>query len=291
MNWWSKVYQKHGAKAPDSDFRAEPATFAARSMSKPKLHDLLAALQQDLDRLEEGTLQLSELQEATDHARTLYERLLVLNYLAQERLVKGDKEHTKIPFRLNAIHPGQTSLIDAIEEVSKGDRSDDGQPQLPLQQPTSQDEHNDRAAEEISKGAQRLKFNSPQAEEPLVSPQAKQEVSKPQKKPEPVREQPAKPVKKVTPPAEEASLADKLRRTPIEDLRKAISLNQKFQFIKSFFEGDAAMYDRLIDEVNGASDLGEAIAKVEVHVPGIEQKAEEDEVAASLLDLIERRFL
>lgn len=263
-------------------------------MSKLKLHDLLAALQQDIDRLEEGDLHLSELQAATDHARTLYERLLVLNYLAQERLVKGDREQTKMPFRLNAIHPGQTSLIDAIEEISKIDNKDEKPENRPKVEAKQEELEEPEAKAERTKSSSALKFGEPTPEQMPESkerPQAPPEAEEASKVKSQQSKEAPKAAKKSAAVSEEASLADKLRRSPVADLRKAISLNQKFQFIKSFFDGDAQSYDRLIDGVNGATDLNEALAKVQVHVPAIEEKAEEDEVAASLLDLVERRFL
>lgn len=296
MNLWSKAYLKRGAKAPDSEFRAEPPTFAERPMSKYKLHELLAALQQDIDRLEEGDLHLSELQTATDHARTLYEHLMVLNYLAQERLVKGESDSGKIPFRLNAIHPGQTSLIDAIEEISSIDHRGEGQPQEPRERATPDEIKVKESKEQNTIGPSSLKFGAPSHEEQKEKDDTSGKVSK---KSNPPSEKEAKtvevnevqPSKKSMPESDDSSLADKLRRTPVEDLRRAISLNQKFQFIKSFFEGDSANYDRFIDELNGSADFKEARAKVEVQVPQIEKKAEEDEVAAGFLNLIERRFL
>ena len=57
----------------------------------------------------------------------------------------------------------------------------------------------------------------------------------------------------------EAELFDSLAdNSPIKDLRKAISVNDKFAFINELFRGDEAMYNRSIKTVNNFSIYPEA---------------------------------
>ena len=93
-----------------------------------------------------------------------------------------------------------------------------------------------------------------------------------------------------TAPTEAASLAEKLSRTPIADLKKAIGLNTKFQLIKVYFEGDASKYDEVIDAINGAPSLENAMETLtsSTNQFGAEEHVELEE---QLIDLIERRFL
>ena len=82
-----------------------------------------------------------------------------------------------------------------------------------------------------------------------------------------------------------------MRRTPIEDLRKAIGINQRFQFLNELFSGDNERYVRTIDEVNSADSLSAAMAILGAANERLAQPDEDDAVAQALLQLVERRFL
>jgi hypothetical protein len=43
---------------------------------------------------------------------------------------------------------------------------------------------------------------------------------------------------------------DTLREGPITDLRKAIGVNERFQFVRELFRNDEAMYERSIKTIN-----------------------------------------
>lgn len=57
---------------------------------------------------------------------------------------------------------------------------------------------------------------------------------------------------------ERPELSHMLKETPIKDLRKAIGVNDKFQFINELFRGDEAMYERSIKTINNFHILPEA---------------------------------
>ena len=58
---------------------------------------------------------------------------------------------------------------------------------------------------------------------------------------------------------EGGDLASKLGQTPIHDLKKAISINKKFEFISQLFEGDHEGYTKSIHYLNGLSNKDEAM--------------------------------
>ena len=58
--------------------------------------------------------------------------------------------------------------------------------------------------------------------------------------------------------AEKSSLADKLSKKPIEDLVKAIGLNQKFLFMNDLFEGENNYYKEAITNLNSFNSFIEA---------------------------------
>jgi len=53
-------------------------------------------------------------------------------------------------------------------------------------------------------------------------------------------------------------LASKLQEEPIRDLRKAIGINDRYQFISELFRGDETMYERSIKTINSFSVYQEA---------------------------------
>lgn len=53
-------------------------------------------------------------------------------------------------------------------------------------------------------------------------------------------------------------LSDSLSASPIKDLRKAIGINDRFQFIKELFRNDESMYERSIKTIQGYSIYPEA---------------------------------
>ena len=53
-------------------------------------------------------------------------------------------------------------------------------------------------------------------------------------------------------------LASKLQEEPIRDLRKAININDRYQFISELFRGDEVMYERSIKTINSFNVYQEA---------------------------------
>lgn len=53
-------------------------------------------------------------------------------------------------------------------------------------------------------------------------------------------------------------LVERLKETPVKDLRKAIGINDRFLFINELFRGDENMYERCIKTINSFSIYPEA---------------------------------
>ena len=100
-----------------------------------RMRELIDSLRSSLGRLESGELGLDELQQATEEARALYERLVVLRHKARESVVAApsrpptpvvkeppvaEREPMRLDTRPPEVSPHQTSLIDAIAETEVG---------------------------------------------------------------------------------------------------------------------------------------------------------------------------
>jgi uncharacterized coiled-coil protein SlyX len=57
---------------------------------------------------------------------------------------------------------------------------------------------------------------------------------------------------------QKAEMAHMLQETPIRDLKKAISINDRHRFINELFRGDETMYERSIKTINGFNIYAEA---------------------------------
>lgn len=288
------------------------------------LQELANELSEALNRLENGDLELDEVAPLTDKAREIYERLVALRYVAIEQMVRPNANKDG-SFRLNDIHPNQTSLIDAIEEVSKLDSVKKAPEviQESLFEPSFDkiEETADEVEDETEAHAAEvhLQFEAPEedvntekkeaqtVEAPSVEPapsateekeeevgsKAKNEAVEAKKASKPKLHSAEKVQIKTTHQHQTAddSLAQKLRKTPIDDLRKAIGLNQKFLLINELFDGDADTYNASIDQLNGSSSFTAATTWIQSELRNRFDWDDESTTVQDFLDLVERRFL
>jgi hypothetical protein len=242
-----------------------------------RLQELADSMSSKLSHLKSGNLSRTELEKLTDESREFYERLVVLRFMAYADEVKESEvaqdtetqtsvEHEVPVFNFKIEDPKpevpvQVSLIDAIEEVTKSET-------------TNSDAEIE--SEEIMSPApvqQNFTEQAPSLNE-LISVQAHKEslhekLSKELNQPE--------------------SLAQKLEHNPIPDLKRAITLNQRFQFSKELFKGNNQDYEVAIDKLN-SSTRDEAMK----HLESLRSKYawnSDSSVAHDFVDLVERRHL
>lgn len=262
--------------------------------------ELIQSLNLLAQRINKGTVGLEEFEVTLRDARELYERLVILRYKAiEDRNLMGmarrppDEANAASPTELKepvpepALAPKQISLIDSIEEIARED------------EPETRSEVTPPAAEKTSQPVQQtIALDEPQNEKPEPDPTPKSEP-KPaaQSVPEAGKTEPQD--KRTMSTLNEAisnssqgnTLADQLGRTKIDDLAVAIGLNQKFQFIKELFDGDADAYSKAVTALNQCDSHKEAqnVLKNEWMKPyGWD---EEDETTLVFLNLVERRYL
>lgn len=90
--------------------------------------------------------------------------------------------------------------------------------------------------------------------------------------------------------AEDKSLARKLQKKPIADLKAAIGINEKFLFINELFGGNMTEYNIAINQVNICSSHAEAEAYLGT-LRGLYKWDPESETVITFSELVERRFL
>lgn len=85
-------------------------------------------------------------------------------------------------------------------------------------------------------------------------------------------------------------IAAVLQGTPIRDLKKAIGVNDRYQFVNDLFRGDENMYERSMKTINGFSIYPEAQYWIQRELK-VKMGWKEDSDTVKLFDqLIKRRF-
>lgn len=88
----------------------------------------------------------------------------------------------------------------------------------------------------------------------------------------------------------EPELVEVLSKPRIVDLRKSISINEKYQFIGSLFRGDEDMFERSIKTLNNFSIMQEAQYWMQRELLIKLGWNEEDELVQRFFELVKRRF-
>ena len=89
---------------------------------------------------------------------------------------------------------------------------------------------------------------------------------------------------------ERVEVIAKLEETPIRDLRKAISINDKYLFTNTLFRGDENMYERSIKTINSFSIYPEAQYWIQRELKVKLGWEENDDTVKHFDHLIKRRF-
>ena len=87
------------------------------------------------------------------------------------------------------------------------------------------------------------------------------------------------------------AIADKLKLTPVSDLRYAIGLNEKAVFIKELFRGDKQSFKETLDKLNNAGSYAEAVDYLDSTIKHHYQWDEDSQSVEKFMELIYRRFL
>jgi hypothetical protein len=300
---------------------------------------LVGDLSAGLVKLRAGELEPEELTPLVEDARELCDRLILLRFKAHEfayevrkKAPEGGVDEQTVdrqpvrPFRIGAAY--QTSLIDAIEEVSREQaeqaaeaRRNAGTPGLfdevpdaptpvptPEPAPTEEPETEDPAdpvSDAVSEAVtEALEADAPTEAEkaPEVDAEATEDVvdteeTAVEEEEAPDQAEPAIEEVNVEAVEEEpesseppASLAEQMEQRAISDLRTAFSLVEKYECIKVLFQDDAMLFDRVLEALDGAEDMQLALLWLNQHVPDSSAWDEDDPTVARFMDKLQRRY-
>ena len=235
------------------------------------------------EKLEKGELRAEEIEEMTEFSRQLYERLVVLQYKAYEATVKAQDSHqeeAEAEASANeATEPDQAyeaeaPTAEAISEPEQVEEETKPEQAKPEPQQTTQ--------EDLEDLSERLSFRFSPEEIPsnqISLIDSIEEIKKMEKSiNEAFSDQPA-------------SLAQRLNKKPVANLKTAITINQKFKFISDLFNNDADAFAKAIDRLNSCTSYIEADEFIHNGLTTRFEWEMKSPTVREMMDLVERRFL
>jgi len=237
--------------------------------TKITLQNLSEYINELVSTIENGSGDKDTIDNLLDATAQLQERLYILRYKAYEESIneKSTQEslHEKpihLKFGSAAISPNQISLIDVIQEV---------EPEVEVKQV------------EIPK-VEATKAEPVKIVPPVTAEKQAQTNHFSQNAVNSVND-------KHIHSSEPNSLGDKLGRTPITDLKKAIGINQKFLFINELFQQNADEYNASVDFINKADSLDDAHIYINSKLVNRYEWDLESKHVDNFMELVERKFL
>ena len=225
-----------------------------------RLKELSEELHTNINELLSGNMTPAQTQHLVELCSELYEKLIVLRFKAfTETITPAEKMQavleTSEPIKIDTTPvstppelANQVNLIDAIKEVEQVAEQD---PAEDVAQDASQEEEIEDESDDEEIVFQLIPNDEPVAETPVMTVVIEA----------PVEEAPKGEVKPMVSlndtfkenANQQASIAKKLEGSPISDLKKNISLNQRFQFCKDLFKGNNQEYEVTLEKLNNTN--------------------------------------
>ena len=219
-----------------------------------RLKELSDNLHHNINELLSGNMSPDQTQHLVELCSELYEKLIVLRFKAfTETITPAEKMQavleTSEPIKIDftPIAPptelaNQVNLIDAIkevEQVAEQDPAEDANALQDVAQDASQEEDEDNEDEDNDED---IVFQLIPNDEPAI--EAPKGEVKPMVSLNDTFKENA---------SQQATIAKKLEGSPISDLKKNISLNQRFQFCKDLFKGNNQEYEVTLEKLNNTN--------------------------------------
>lgn len=235
------------------------------------LDQLAGDITEQVQKINKGELDLPELELLASNAQELYERLIVIRHKAFEKVA------TQKPENLNVEDEGIIPVVEEKEEDTFFDLTQD--------EANSTNEAETEMLFDFSQPVEEIKQEDIKSE-PIHQEQVKEKTHKSINE----KFENKNSLNDVFKSATKNSLADKLKLSPIDNLKTHININQKFLFVSKLFNGDNDAFNRAIEKLNNFSSSDEA----RLYLNELSQQQNwnaEDENVITLVELVERRYL
>lgn len=251
-----------------------------------KYKSIIKSLSALVEKMENGTLSITELSDLEGLTRDLHERSIILKYKAFEEKV-GVASVVEVKEEISEESSEQ------VEEESEEPEEEDNELEFSLFEDTSStedvmEEILEKKEEEIEAIVE-VKIEEPIVETPIIEPVVetlKEEVN---------LSEPIKPEDE-----QQGNFLDRLKTLPssvssqfteskIESLNGAFGLNERLRYIRELFDGSNDLFAEAISSLDSQSSLGEASIKVEELAFSNSWDLEEEAVL-EFMSLIKRRY-
>ena len=263
-----------------------------------KMNEINAKLQEKLSKLENGELELSELESLVQDARELYERLLIVKYKAYENYGEPASEAKEV----NAEEPIKKSVVTETKEEENEEAIDfSAIIDEPEEQPSFDFSGISETVEEVEEKVEAQIETKEEKKETEMIPSediksfSEEVETKPDSFPKSsgTKDQPADLTSlndQMQGGDDDLSLRKKLQSTPVSDLKSEISIAKKFEYITFMFEGKNEKYEEAIADLNNCADGEEAKNKLNEYSTQYNWDLENKSII-KFVELVERRYL
>ena len=246
-----------------------------------RLKELSEELHTNINELLSGNMSPEQTQQLVELCSELYEKLIILRFKAfSETITPVEKMQAVLekvePIKIDTtpVQPpvelvNQVNLIDAIKEVEQVAEEGPEEDANALQDSTKDVAQDANALQDSTKDVAQ-DANALQDSTKDVAQDASQEEDEDNDEDivfqlipndEPAIEAPKGEVKPMVSlndtfkenASQQATIAKKLEGSPISDLKKNISLNQRFQFCKDLFKGNNQEYEVTLEKLNNTN--------------------------------------
>lgn len=245
------------------------------------MKELRKNIEEKLEALEKGSLELSELEGLVEASRELYERLLIVKYKAYEKYGEPQTEEEQ----------PEAKVVEAkeeiIEEVAPNDFTaeeevEEAQPSFDFSM-MSEEKEEATVSEEVVEEEETLVQEQEEVAEDEVDIFKESHTEK-------VEEEDENSLNQKLKGEDHQSLRKKLQSSPVSDIKKEISIAKKFEYITFMFDGKNDIYEAAIEDLNNCSNGEEAKNKLNEYSTKYKWDLENKSII-KFVELVERRYL
>ena len=264
------------------------------------MKELRRKIEEKLDALEKGSLELSELEGLVSDSRELFERLLILKYKAYEKYGEPSLEENSIEIQ----DEEQTDVQSKTDTAASSDYEAEEEIEAEEQPSFDFAMFSEEETQEVDKTEEEQTIEEEQiTAETLEETEAEEtsaveETTKIDLEKDLFKESHAEKVEAEDENSlnqklkgeEEQSLRKKLQSSPISDIKQEISIAKKFEYITFMFDGKNEIYEAAIHELNNCTDGEEAKDKLNEYSTKYSWDLENKSII-KFVELVERRYL
>lgn len=222
---------------------------------------LINELSEQLDKLDQGSLELEDINHLVESGKELYEQLVILRYKAFDKYGEPkSKESKPVEIKPKEVTPEPEEEVFDFTKITSPEIKEEPQPSFDF------------------------------SIDAVEATPIKKEESKPAPKTNLNEEVDTNSLHDVLKSDDDLSLRKKYQNTPVTDIKSNISIAKKFEYISNMFGGNSDEYEDSIDFLNTCASGEDARLKLN-ELTSKHSWDLEDKSIIKFIELVERRYL